>query len=568
LSRKPYRHATSNRDKDLAVNADKGTWFCHRCGWAGSLKVKINSFNSENAPVYQPIKSTSKQLEEKNYRWFENRGITKEFIIRNKITQDKVYLPQTKQETPVICFNYYIADELVNIKYRDSEKNFMQVKNGAKVFYKINDLKDQSECIITEGEIDALSYEVAGYPNAISVPDGGINSNAKNIQTKLDYLDNCAEYFLNIKKVYLATDNDATGIRLREELARRLGKAKCYIVRFPDDCKDANEVLVKHGKDALINSITMAEPYPISGVRLAYDRIDEIFMLYRNGYPNGATTGWDAFDKHLRFHDSFLTVITGIPSHGKSNFLDNLMLRLAVKNGWKFGVFSPENGKIEIHVHRLAEILIGKPFLPNYGNRMTQDELIMALKWINENIFFIIPDNDEFSLTNILDASAYLVAKHGIKGLIIDPWNTIIHEYINLSETEYTKDILNRLIFFERNHGLHLFLVAHPAKMRKRKDSNQYEIPTLYDISGSANWYNKAEIGITIFREYSKDMNFTKQTVAVIQKVKHLFLGQTGTVSFQFDANCQRYYEAGNKEADNLWNILSNNEQLSDDIDF
>lgn len=552
----PYKHSNSSHSLDLAVNIAKNTWVCHRCGWSGSLR---RNTDSSDIPTFQPIKSNAKPLEDKNLAYFEKRGITKAVVERNKITKDKIFMPSLKQEVPVICFNYFVGSDLVNIKYRDLNKNFAQAKGGAKVFFKINDIENQTECIITEGEFDALSYEVAGYNNAISVPEGGINQNVQNIQTKLDFLDNCAEYFKGIKKIYLATDTDAPGMRLREELARRLGKARCYIVRFPEDCKDANEVLVKHGKTALVNSITSAEPYPVKGIRYAYDRIDEINYLYENGYPEGAKSGWDIFDKHLTFFDSFLTVITGIPSHGKSNFLDNLMLRLAVKNGWKFGVFSPENGKIEIHIHRLVEILVGKPFLPNYGDRMTKDELLRALEWINSNIFFIQPDNEEFSLSNILDIASYLVTKHGIKGFIIDPWNTITHEYKNSSETEYTKDILNKLTFFERNHGLHLFLVAHPAKMKKKKDSDKYEIPTLYDISGSANWYNKAEIGITIYREFSKDMNETKHTLACIQKVKHRFIGKTGTVAFQFDATCQRYYENDNPEDGNLWNLLQNN---------
>jgi len=556
---KPYAHAGSKYDKDLSVNIDKGTWYCHRCGWSGVLKNNPKEFSR---PVFKTITLKSKPLEDPNYQYFESRGIPKHIVERNKITKDKIFMSQVGKEVPVICFNYFVGEDLVNIKYRDLDKNFQQVKDGSKVFYKINDIENETECIITEGEFDALSFEVVGFKNAISVPDGGINPNVKNIQSKLSYLDNCADYFKNIKKIYLATDSDAPGLRLREELARRLGKSRCWIVKFPEKCKDANEVLTKIGDVTLRECIKNAEPYPVEGIIYANDRTDELLDIYNNGYPNGAKTGWHEFDQKIRFYESTLCVVTGIPSHGKSNFTDHLMVKLSIENGWKFGVFSPENAKVEMHIHRLAEILVGKPMLPGFNGRMTQDELIKAHEWVQKNIYFIQPNDEDYTITNILEAASYLVLKHGIKGLIIDPWNTISHEYKNDSETEYTKKILNQLTYFERNHGLCLFVVAHPLKMRKYKDTLKHEIPTLYDISGSAHWFNKAEVGLTVYREFSKDMSETLYTSVHVQKVKHRFMGKTGFVKFDYDIRSQRYYEK-DEERRNENSYLDNYTQLS-----
>lgn len=533
----PHKSPGAERDRDLAVNIKKKTWMCHRCGWSGGLlKYDKQEFTK---PVFKPIKvENAKSPSEKTMAYFKSRGITQNVVERNKITTGTYYFE--KKDTPCLMFNYYIGDEIVNIKYRTIDKKFAQTKDGAKVFYKLNDIENSTDCIITEGEFDALSFEVAGFRNAVSVPDGGINENVKNLQTKLSYLDNCAEYFDKKSKIYLATDADPVGIRLREELARRLGKGRCYIVKFPSDCKDANEVLIKHGPEKLAECVTEAEPYPVEGIYTANDMVDAMNDLWEYGYPNGATTGWSIFDKNLQFFDSMLTVITGIPSHGKSNFLDNLMIRLAMQNGWKFGVFSPENGKLSIHYHRLCEIIIGKPLLPNYGNRMSHEEMMKAIDFLNAHIYNIIPKDEDFTLDNILECASYLVTKYGIKGLILDPWNTIIHTPAKgENETEYTKNILNKLTYFERNHGLHLFIVAHPTKIKKKLGTDRFEVPTLYDISGSANWYNKAEIGITVYRHFSKEKQNT--TTVHIQKVKHRFMGNVGKVDFQFNANCQRY---------------------------
>jgi twinkle protein len=299
---------------------------------------------------------------------------------------------------------------------------------------------------------------------------------------------------------------------------------------------------MKAGKTELMNCILTAEPYPVEGIHYANSRKDELTSLYYNGYPDGAKTGWKNIDDRLTFYEGTLTTITGFPSHGKSNFVDELMLRLCIKNGWKFGVFSVENGKIEIHLQRLCEILIGKPLLPNYNGQMTKEEKDKALEFINENIFFILPDKEEFTLSNIMSAASYLVLKHGIKGMIIDPWNCILHDFAGDTETRYIEKTLNKLTYFERDKGIHLFLVAHPAKPLISK-SNKPQPPDLYSISGSANWFNKSEIGITVWREFDKDLEMTKHTQIKITKTKHKFIGRTGSVLFDFDVKSQRFYE-------------------------
>lgn len=537
------------KDRDLAVNIEKKVWECKssNCGWSGVLKNESYTKEYKKEFIPKQVETKSKPVEESNadklYKFFKSRKISKETVDRNNITYEIVYYAELKQETSAIAFPYYVEDKLVNVKYRTKEKKFQQIKGGQKVFFKLNDIKALDYCIITEGEIDALSFEEAGYKSAISVPDGAINPEVKNIQTKLEYLENCYTYLEHIKKYYIATDSDAPGIRLREELARRFGKSKCYLVRFPEDCKDANEVLIKHGKEYLQKSIEDAVPYPVEGYFKAEDKRDGMKALYKLGYPDGARTGWKKFDEKLRCYPSTINVITGIPSHGKSNWLDELMLRLSIFNGWKFGVFSSENGTTEIHLHRLCEILIGKPLLPNYNNRMTEQDMNNALDYINEHFFFIEPPENNNTMDNILETATYLVKKYGIKGLILDPWNTIDHELNKDNETEYIKKALNRLTHYEREHGLWLSIVAHPTKIPRIKGKKHYEVPTLYDINGSANWYNKTEIGISVYRKFNEDYSNTEYTGVYIQKVKHKFMGHTGMIKFHFETSCQRYYE-------------------------
>ena len=561
-TRKPYKNAGSSRDKDLAVNTAKGTWVCFRCGWTGGLKRE-----NDHKVVFRPaVKRSVPSPDDRTknmYLWFEKkRQIPRSVIDRNNITLENTYVPTKKENENCVTFNYFIDDVIVNCKYRTNDKKFHQIKDGIEVFYKLNDIIGEKTCIITEGEIDALSFEVAGYKNAVSVPNGGINPETKNITKKLEFVDNCAYYFKDMQKIYLASDTDGPGVRLKEELARRLGKNRCWIVKYPAGCKDANDVLVKFGKNELITCIHTAEPYPVSGILYANDRLDEVLDIYENGYPGGAKTGWYKFDELVRIYDSILAVFTGIPSHGKSNFVDHLMIRLSIKHGWKWGVFSPENGKLEIHLNRLIEIVVGNAMLPGYNNRMTVDELQEAMKWVNEHFFFINPQQEnkekdedfgteDYSLDNILTAARWLVLKYGIKGIITDPWNAIEHDFGSDNETEYTKKTLNKLTYFERSHGLFFGIVAHPTKMKKKPGSNFYEVVTAYDINGSAHWYNKAEMIFSVYRKFSSDFSSTESTDVYIQKVKHKFMGKPGKVQFDFQLKSQRFVEKGSTDDGN-----------------
>lgn len=517
------RKPEHRQEKCLSVNSLKGTYHCHNCGWSGSIYGKKETVIE--------IEDNSPDLDETVINYFAERKITKAVLKRNKIgtyrRNDKIY----------IAFKYYFNNKLVNIKYRSLDKTFYQTKNGYSVFYKIDDiknLKNNDFVIITEGEIDALSFEVAGFYNVVSVPNGA--SASKN-GIKMAYLDNTHELFKN-KIIYLATDNDAPGLSLREELARRFDKARCKIVEYPPECKDANDVLVLYGVEKLKEIIANAQDYPVEGAYAPNDFRDTIIDIYNRGIEDGVKVGIEGFDDLIKFYPKQLTAITGIPAHGKSNFLDFLSISLAKRNGWRFAIFSPEH-PTEIHLLRLLNIYLGKTILPNYPQRATLEEVNEGINFLNEYFNFIIPKNERFTLDNILKTASDLVLQKGINALIIDPWNTIEHQIGNETETVYTARVLNKIKMFARNKGLHVFIVAHPRKMAK-KPNGLYEVPTLYDISGSANWYNIVDNGICIYRNFNAKFEDIYTTVFV-QKVKHNFIGKVGYIKFTFNTLTQSF---------------------------
>ena len=202
-------------DPCLSVNIDQGYYNCHNCQWSGSVLFKKKL-------EYVLPKINPGKLSDKIIDYFKTRSISMQTLIDFKITESMKYFHALDRKTKAINFNYYRDNELINIKYRDSRKNFSLEKNAELIFYNLDQIKDQESCYIVEGEIDALSLHEAGIKNVISVPNG-----ASSGSQKLDYLDNCIKYFNNKKEIILCCDHDDPGLALRNELARRLGKYRC-----------------------------------------------------------------------------------------------------------------------------------------------------------------------------------------------------------------------------------------------------------------------------------------------------------------------------------------------------
>lgn len=510
----------------LNVNTAEGVWFCHHCGWTGSLgRSKQRTFVKREyiKPTFQ-----ESMLPAPIVGWFSKRGITNEILLANKISVEKVFMPQADGEVDAIAFPYVKGGEIVNIKYRDRNKNFRQVSGAEKTFYGYDRIGPTT--IICEGEMDALSLQVAGFENAISVPDGAPTPNAVSLETKFEYLDD--PQLDGVEKFILAVDNDAPGKRLEEELSRRLGRDRCWRVTWPSDCKDANEVLVKHGKYVLQNCIDGAQPCPIEGLFQLEDFFGDLDNIFENGLPEGLTTGWKNVDEYYRPIEGQWTLVTGIPGMGKSEWLDALAVNLAQVHGWVFGVCSPENQPVTFHATKLMEKYKGKRL-----HQMNREEYEDCKLWLNTLFKFILPE--ERSLDEVLNKTKVLVRRYGLKGLIIDPYNELGHtnRKEGVTETEYISEFLGDLRSFARDQGIHVWLVAHPKMMRKESNA-VYPVPTGYDVAGSAHFFNKADNIVAVHRDKADPLSPVEVHV---QKIRSRWLGKLGTAYLNWDPRCGRF---------------------------
>jgi twinkle protein len=528
-------------EKCLAINAETGAYLCHHCGDSGIINQYKTYEKKKDIEYSKPVMTNSTGLSDEMLEWFKSRGISQKILIKNKITQKKEYMPQVSENRNVICFNYFRDGELVNVKYRDAEKNFKQHKDAEKIFYGLDDIQDHKEVYIVEGEMDKLSLNEIGIENCLSVPDGAPNPGTKNYDNKFSYLDNCWEYFKDIEKVYICSDNDVNGRVLLEELSRRIGRERCYVVKFPDEIKDANQMLVDQGVLALEKVLKDAEPYPVDGIFTVRSEQDYMIDVFNNGKKKGLTTGYKILDNHYTLRTSELDVWTGIPGSGKTMMAMQIMLNASVLYGWKWGIFSPENYPVGDLFDTLAEMYIGNTSDVDVQDRMSIYEYEKAIEFLNDHFFAIYPE-DDFSLDNILSKFKHLVLRHGIKGCLLDPFNQLDHKFQGKDETTYIGECLTQIRRFEQVNDLKFIIIAHPRKM-DRDDSGGYKKPTAYDISGSQNWFNKADNVICIHRDDSMDINNTSVAFSV-QKVKfQKLVGVPGEESLKYDRRSGRYLD-------------------------
>ena len=530
-----------SKEKCLAINGETGAYICHHCGDSGIIN-QYKTYKKEREIEYsKPEMANSTNLSDEMVEWFRSRGISQRILNKNKVTQAKEYMPQVSSHRNTICFNYFRDGELVNIKYRDGEKNFKQFKDAEKIFYGLDDIKDSKEVYIVEGEMDKLSLDEVGIENCVSVPDGAPNPGTKNYDNKFSYLDNCWEYFENKEKIYICSDNDTNGRVLLEELSRRIGRERCYVVKLPDEVKDANQMLMDHGKIALENILKDAEPYPVDGVFTVKSEEDYMINVFNNGKKKGLTTGYQVLDNHYTLRTSELDVWTGIPGSGKTMMALQIMLNSSVLYGWKWGIFSPENYPVGDLFDTLAEMYIGNTSDVDVQDRMTIYEYHKAIDFLHKHFFAIYPE-DDFSLDNILSKFKHLVLRHGIKGCLLDPFNQLDHKFGGKDETTYIGECLTKIRRFEQVNDLKFVIIAHPRKM-DRDDNGGYKKPTAYDISGSQNWFNKADNVICIHRDNAMDINNTSVSFSV-QKVKfQKLVGVPGEQALKYDRRSGRYLD-------------------------
>ena len=525
--------------KDLVITREDGglLYSCKHCGEEGIYRIenRIKPMEKKLSAVPNPS-ITKEPLSDAHYAFLLNRGISKMTADAMQLFGANKFFPRLSATADCIGFPYYRGGAFTSAKYRTVDgKNFVQDNGGAHDFFGIDQIDATLPIIIVEGEIDCLTLIEVGITNAVSVPsgaplkvaDGKVSAEE---DKRFSFVWNAFDKLTQSPSIILATDNDQSGHALAEELARRIGKDKCKLCKI--GMKDVNEVLLAEGADAVRKIINDAEPYPVSGLNSAKDFKERLNDLWEKGTGTGNSTGYSSIDQIYTVVAGQLTVVTGYPSSGKSNFVDQLMVNLGRNDDWKFALCSFENAP-EVHISRLIEIYNEKRFIDG-TERMDEDEFKKGLDWVDDHFVFLTSESSEpATIESILERAKIAVARMGIRGMVIDPYN-----YIEMnkgsSETEAISNMLTRVQQFAKNSGVHVWFVAHPSKITR--SGTELPRPDGMSISGSMAWWAKADCGLTVHR-------VEKDTQIAVWKCRYRWVGTLGEVTLKYNKTTGTYEE-------------------------
>lgn len=457
--------------------------------------------------------------------WLENRNLDQEIISRMGVTEFQ------KNGKSWIKIPFRQFGETVNNKYRClDEKAFYQDSDGVQCLYNFDVITDPTlsdePLIITEGEADTWAAIQAGYAKTVSVPCGAPNERDGE-GAKYDFLDKVIPNIRQCSEVILAVDSDKNGSNLLHDLSFRIGRDKCKWIRYPKGCKDLNDALIAYGVEGVRKSVTTAK----------FVDVDGVFSLSELAPVPQAKiyeTGFNGLEKNFKLRLGDFSVVTGIPGMGKSTFVNDLIARLNVKHGLKTSFASLEQNPLQDHVRNLTRW---------YKGTYPEANDFQAQEWIEKNFSFIHPSDsqqfeDVIDLTWFLEKAATAITRKGAQIIVLDPWNEL--EHITMRDqtlTEYVGSSIRRLKRFAKIHNVHVMVVAHPTKQAKNKDGT-FSAPSLYDISDSANWANKADIGIVIHRD---SFEGRETVIKVVKSRYHDIIGKPGKAEFIFNDLTNRY---------------------------
>ena len=534
------RKKKNQKTLSITIKPDHSLYHCHHCGLSGA--VKRRKFYEAHMEKVTRIPTQLNYNVEVIKDFFRGRGVHLDTLdnLPAMTTGMRHFQGEDKQ---AVGFIYGPRENPTAIKWRSVDGKAFSCDGAPRSFYGIENIdEDDEDLTIVEGECDVIALASVGI-RAVSCPNGAPAKVSQNRvspeeDNKFSYIWEERDRIERCKRVVLATDNDQAGEALAEEIARRVGRAKCWRVKFPEEIKDGNDAVQILGPDETHNLFDNPEPVPLSGVYGAVDYFDDVREIYANGHGRGASTGMPAVDDLFTIAEGQLSIVTGMPSSGKSEFIDQIMVNLARRESWKFAVCSFENPP-HMHIAKLAEKVTGKPFYDGLGARMTEEDLADAVEFINDHFVFLeSKDGGMSTIDSVIDRTKQAVMRLGVRGLVIDPYNYI--EQAGTEEHNSISYMLSKITSFAKAHGIHVWFVAHPQKMYPREDGT-YAVPKGMNISGSAAWFAKADLGITIHR--------TEDCVEVhCWKSRFKWVGQQGVACLAYNMSNGRYEDFASPE--------------------
>lgn len=582
----PQCHGGRQKEKNFFIKVDadgKGaTWQCFRqnnCGYSDGGRLAGADDRPRSPPkVYRrPAPPEAAERPDRFVAYFTKRGISAETLQHFGLYRTERRMPVLDADgrqtdrwrfMPVIAYPYRDTGSLTNIKYKavypTGHKRFVQEADCEPTLYNIDSFTDPSAGFFVEGENDCLALFECGFHQVTTLPNGSPPKIAESYDPTTDDDDRYLpirpgdERIDRLERCYLAGDMDEAGARHHEEMARRLGKHRCWLVRWPEGCKDADETLRKRGADAVRFAIEVAEPYPLPGVVFVSDAAiaDHYAMTRRWRY----VTGFNSLDERLRLSDDGLFLVTtGVPGHGKTEFWNAYSVLLAERQDEEMALNSAlrpfhtvllssemDNDKIAIN---LLSSHVSKPFYPSKGGapRLTMAEVNEHFPWVRKHFTFLKWEDtrEPPTISWALNTVEAVVRQTGAKLAVIDPWQEFDDEmppdWRNTTSRWITR-VLWKFRGLAMDLRINLVLIAHPKKLTRNKNG-KFSVPGGYDIAESQAFSSVPHVGLTINRpNFGASHDDDDDMDLHCWKMRELTYGRVGNTSMRFDRHTHRLW--------------------------
>ena len=387
--------------------------------------------------------------------------------------------------------------------------------------------------VVAATEAEAVAAIQAGFPRTVAVPDGRSEAGPGEIHAEaFAWLEPIRQLLASEPKtpIILAMPLDQAGCALRERLAIQIDRAVCkwvpYGLLHPPALRLGD--LLYTGGDSLVRAaLDVASWVAVEGIY----RLSEL----PPAPPRPAfDPGLGELGRHCRLRTGDLLVVTGIPSMGKTTFLNNLLCSMARNHGWTSAFFSPEQDPIASHVPALRRWYLGQE--PTQASIAERDDAELAIE--RHHVFLAAGRDDDPTLDWLLAQARTAAIRHGVRALVVDPWNEVSLTDAGSRESpvERLNQDLRRLRRLGQDYGMLIIVCAHPTKQYKLEDGT-FQVPSLYDVSGGAQWYNKCDLGIVIHR-------FGERTLIRIAKSRdHRVLGTPRDLEARLDPASGRFLD-------------------------
>ena len=538
-------------DKSLSLNVDSDgvRYHCHHCGINGGWMHKNETYTPflRQDPIDFPKEFTPNETA-KNY--LLARNITEQVMEEHTVQGTYTF---NGKSVPAIGFLYQNEEGVSAVKWRSAgSKKYYSQQNVCEDFYNLQNYKKGNDILLVEGEMDALSWMSCDLPEnltVMSIPNGAPakvkdGKSDPREDKKFQYVWRAKDQLESAGRIILCFDNDEAGGALQEEIKRRIGTSKLWTLEL-EGCKDTSEALDKKGASYLLGQLEVADPYPTVGLYRARDFKKDYDTLYEDGQLSGSSTGLKSLDKLIQIIPGMLTVVTGFPSSGKSDLIDQICLNLARSEGIKT-VYCSFEKPLALHMAQLAQKLMDRPFFEGISTRMEHEKKDYAYEWMDEHFLFMDHTLDgPTTIEGILDTASAAVMQIGCRVLVIDPYN-----FIELPQADRETDSISRMLTkiqkWAKSHDVHVFFIAHPTKLSPDRRSDKKVVITGHDIAGSAAWFAKADLGITAWR-HSRD---EEPPECHVWKVRWGWIGTNGYCQLDFDRATGRWTDHIREEVD------------------